>query len=82
MDWYDGTEGYTDHSAPTLAIALGNGRVQITRSFTDKEPVLIDTGLILTQCKWNTNGSVLALAGSSAKKNSSSSGRDGKKRRR
>ena len=29
----------------------------------DDKPVLIDTGMRLAQCRWNTNGSVLALSG-------------------
>jgi len=64
IHWYDGTEGHVDANAPTLAIAFENGRVQITRGELDDAPVVIDTGMKLTQCKWNTNGSNLALAGS------------------
>ena len=33
------------------------------RNEADDEPVLIDTEIKLTQCKWNSNGTVLALAG-------------------
>ena len=33
------------------------------RNEADEEPVLIDTEIKLTQCKWNSNGTVLALAG-------------------
>jgi WD repeat-containing protein 35 len=76
MHWYDGTEGYTDPSAPTLAVAFENGRVQITRGEYDDKPVLIDTGMRLTQCKWNTNGSVLALSGTQRTKLSTGDSRD------
>jgi len=64
IDWYDGSEGYTDVNAPTLAIAFQCGRVQISRGDQDDNPRLIDTNMTLSQCKWNSNGSVLALAGS------------------
>eukprot|EP00753_Platysulcus_tardus_P015766 PLAT5272.2.p1 GENE.PLAT5272.2~~PLAT5272.2.p1 ORF type:complete len:1194 (+),score=710.47 PLAT5272.2:43-3624(+) len=63
LHWYDGSEGYVDSDAPSLAVAFSNGRVQITRRERDDRPVLIDTGMELTQCRWNTNGTVLALAG-------------------
>jgi WD repeat-containing protein 35 len=64
IHWYDGAEGHLDVKAPTLAIAFENGAVQVTRGEQDDNSVLIDTGMKLSQCKWNTNGSVLALAGS------------------
>eukprot|EP00238_Polyblepharides_amylifera_P008608 CAMPEP_0196598138 /NCGR_PEP_ID=MMETSP1081-20130531/94147_1 /TAXON_ID=36882 /ORGANISM="Pyramimonas amylifera, Strain CCMP720" /LENGTH=1154 /DNA_ID=CAMNT_0041923789 /DNA_START=199 /DNA_END=3663 /DNA_ORIENTATION=- len=63
-DWYDGLEGYSDPNAPTLAIGLDNGRVQMMRSETDEKAVLIDTSLRATRIKWNTSGTVLAVAGS------------------
>ena len=64
INWYDGAEGHTDPHAPTLAIALANGLVQVTRGTDDSDPVIIDSKLDpLTQCKWNTRGSVLAASG-------------------
>lgn len=63
IDWYDGKRGYRDPNSPSLAIALANGKVQLTRSVRDHNPVLIDTGLKLNQCKWNTTGTALALSG-------------------
>lgn len=63
MEWYDGAEGYSYVDAPSLAIAFENGRVQIMRSIDDQQPVLIDSGLRLIQAKWNSNGTMLALAG-------------------
>ncbi|CAE7892585.1 WDR35, partial [Symbiodinium sp. KB8] len=62
IDWYDGAEGYADEDAPTLAIAFENGRVQVMRSDVDDAPVLIDTGMKLAQCKWNTDGTILTLS--------------------
>jgi len=63
IDWYDGSEGLQDTNQPTLAIGLQNGRLQLMRHETDDAPVLIDTGLVATNLQWNTDGSVLALAG-------------------
>lgn len=64
IDWYDGQEGQADPTAPTLAIALTNGKVQLTRGTDDMDPVVIETNLSpLTQCRWNTRGTVLAVAG-------------------
>ena len=64
ISWYDGAEGNSDRHAPTLAIALRNGLVQMSRGTDDPSPVILDTKLEpLTQCKWDTRGSVLAVAG-------------------
>ena len=63
IHWYDGTEGHMDLDAPTLAVAFRNGKVQIGRGEEDPNATLIDTRMILTQCKWNARGNVLALAG-------------------
>ena len=63
VHWYNGLEGRVDPYAPSLAVAYSNGRVQVSRSASDAKPILIDTRMELTHCRWNTNGSVLALAG-------------------
>ena len=68
MHWYDGTEGHVEPEVPRLAIAFQNGRVQVTRGPDDDDPILIDTCMRLTQCKWNANGTVLALAGTQVTK--------------
>lgn len=34
------------------------------RSETDKEPVLIDTGMMIKCVKWSPNGDLVAVAGS------------------
>jgi WD repeat-containing protein 35 len=64
IDWYDGAEGVQEAGQPTLAIGVESGRLQLMRHEHDESPVLIDTGLVATNLKWATNGSVLALAGS------------------
>ena len=66
LEWYDGTKGHAITDTPTLAIGFENGRVQLMRDEADASPVLIDTGLVLAQARWNCNGTVLALAGSPA----------------
>ena len=63
IDWYDGSEGVQDPNQPTLAIGLQNGRLQLMRHESDDAPVLIDTGLVASNLAWNTDGTVLALAG-------------------
>jgi len=63
VHWYDGAEGYQHPGAPSLAVAFANGRVQISRGDEDDSPVLLDTRMKLTQCRWNSNGTILALAG-------------------
>jgi WD repeat-containing protein 35 len=64
ISWYDGAEGASDGNAPSLAVALSNGLVQVSRGTDDLDPIILDTKLDpLTQCKWDTQGSVLALAG-------------------
>jgi len=66
IDWYDGAEGYSDPGQPTLALGMENGRLQLQRHETDENPVLIDTGMMASSIKWNTNGSVLAVSGNQA----------------
>ncbi|OQR99052.1 WD repeat protein 35 [Achlya hypogyna] len=71
LHWYDGCEGHVSEDAPTLAIAFADGKVQITRGRFDESAVLIDTGVELTQCKWNCDGTVLALAGTQSTRSNS-----------
>jgi WD repeat-containing protein 35 len=56
-------QGYVEPGVPTLAICFENGRVQIMRDDTDDNPVLIDTMISASKMKWNSMGSVLAIAG-------------------
>mmetsp|Transcript_25379 Transcript_25379/g.58463 ORF Transcript_25379/g.58463 Transcript_25379/m.58463 type:complete len:1193 (+) Transcript_25379:116-3694(+) len=61
--WYDGLEGMPDPTAPSLALAYENGRVQLMRHEVDEKPILIDTGMFISRVAWNTNGTVMAVAG-------------------
>lgn len=63
-EWYDGLEGYCEPNCPVLAVAMDNGRMQLMRHENDENAVLIDTGMKVTRAMWNTNGSVLGVAGS------------------
>ena len=46
-----------------LAICLDNGRMQLMRYESDDNAVCIDTGIKPCKCKWNMNGTILAVAG-------------------
>ena len=63
LQWYDGRHGLPNPDSPVLVICYDNGRVQLMRSESDEEPVLIDTAMIAVGCQWNHDGSVLAIAG-------------------
>ena len=76
VEWYDGLEGYCEPNCPVLAIAMDNGRMQLMRSENDENAVLIDTGMKISRVKWNTNGSVLGVAGSQSHTNSSGETRE------
>jgi len=62
--WYDGVE-IIDPTAPLLAILFSNGIIQMMRHEHDEKPVLIDTVMNAKDIRWNCNGSVLAVTGSS-----------------
>lgn len=47
VHWYDKVEGSVDVNAPALAVAFSNGRLNLLRSETDSQPILIDTGLTI-----------------------------------
>lgn len=67
IDWYEGgtsaAAARTDAAIPSLAIAFENGTVQLARSDDDQNPIIFHSDLRLRGCKWNPNGTVLALSG-------------------
>ncbi len=63
IQWYNGARGYVDPNAPSLAICYVNGRCQLMRSEADESPVILETGLIVSEVQWNINGTILAIAG-------------------
>ena len=76
IQWYDGAEGLLSLNQPVLAIGFENGRLQLMRDETDTAPVLVDAGMSLSTMRWNSNGSVLAVAGTLSTTNSSGERRD------
>eukprot|EP00049_Salpingoeca_infusionum_P026788 m.27924 g.27924 ORF g.27924 m.27924 type:complete len:1165 (+) comp8999_c0_seq1:165-3659(+) len=66
MEWYSGNFGYIDHSCPVLAVCYESGRMQLMRSESDTNPVLIDCVMKIASARWNYNGTVLAVAGKQA----------------
>jgi WD repeat-containing protein 35 len=63
IEWYDGGGGPPAPGAPTLALALDNGRLQLMGHASDDAGVCVDTGLRVTHAKWSRDGRVLAVAG-------------------
>ncbi|KAJ9582947.1 hypothetical protein L9F63_022708, partial [Diploptera punctata] len=63
MHWYDGKQGYVEHDCPVLAICYQNGCMQIMRGENDDIPILIDMNMTAVCCRWNHNGSVIAVTG-------------------
>eukprot|EP00906_Rhabdomonas_costata_P037007 RCo051982 len=63
LQWYDGSEGFSDAKSPSLAICFESGRAQVMRSEMDEKPVLIDTEMRASNMQWNGQGTVLAIGG-------------------
>jgi WD repeat-containing protein 35 len=64
VDWGGYNSDSLDATLPSLALAFENGRVQLLRHENDEKPVLIDTGMRVTNIKWNNTGEpVLAIGG-------------------
>lgn len=63
MHWYSGKNGYVAVDCPTLAICYESGRVEFMRDTGDDNPVIIDAGITAVWCRWNSYGSLLAVAG-------------------
>lgn len=76
IEWYDGSEGLFSLDQPVLAIGFENGRLQLMRNEADTSPVLVDAGMSLSCMRWNSDGSVLAVAGTLSTKSSSGERRD------
>lgn len=70
IEWYDSSrQGFSyedqEESSAQLCIAYQCGRLQLMKSPTDDNPRIVDTGMFIKSVKWNPNGNVLAIAGSS-----------------
>lgn len=64
LDWYDGKQGQMDENCPSLAICYSSGHLQLMRHEYDDSPVIVDTSMKAVCCKWNHNGSIIAVVGS------------------
>lgn len=64
LRWYNGRFGYIEPNCPSMFICYEDGKVQIMRNEVDDTPVLIDTSMTATDCQWNHNGTLMAVAGS------------------
>ena len=60
-----GVDGMSSAAAanPTLAIGFDAGKVQLMRSETDPNPIVLDVGHRIVRIAWSPDGSVLAIAG-------------------
>lgn len=63
LDWYDGKQGLLDENCPVLVICYHSGHMQLMRSEFDEAPIVIDTNMRAVSCKWNHNGTVVAVVG-------------------
>lgn len=63
LQWYNGKNGYCALDCPVLAICFENGRLCLLKNALDETATIIDTGVSITCCVWNTFGSLLAVAG-------------------
>lgn len=48
---------------PTLCLAFNNGYIMLSRGEADRTPVIFDTELNITFCRWDCSGSIIAVAG-------------------
>jgi WD repeat-containing protein 35 len=63
MDWYNGHKGYVQQNSPCLAVCYEDGKLQILKDQRDQTPIVFDTNLKKAKIQWNSNGSILAVAG-------------------
>lgn len=69
VEWYDhNKQGFSyvdfEENAIAICVAYTVGRIQLMRNETDKEPILIDTGMMIKNAKWSPNGDLIAVCGS------------------
>ncbi|XP_030568402.1 WD repeat-containing protein 35 isoform X2 [Drosophila novamexicana] len=64
ISWFSGSLP-SSRNQPVLAICYENGKVQIMRNENDDAPAIFDTGMRNVDAKWNHDGSVLAICGTS-----------------
>ena len=70
LEWYSGQGGYCEPGCPVLAVCLRTGQMQMMTDEMDNTCVVVNTGMQVSNIKWNSNGSVLAVSGVVANSNS------------
>lgn len=63
LEWHNGRERYSQAGIPALAICFSNGTLQLMKDEMDDTCLVINTGMQPSAMKWNSSGSVLAVAG-------------------
>ena len=63
LEWYSGQEGFCQAGCPVLAVCLRTGQLQLMTDELDDTCPVVDTGMQVSNIKWNSNGSVLAVSG-------------------
>ena len=53
-----------ENAQPSLCIVLENGAIQLSRGDDDPNTVFINTDLQVSNCRWNSTGTILAVTGS------------------
>lgn len=70
LEWYSGQEGYCEPGCAALAVCLRTGQMQLMTDELDDTCLVINTAMQVSNIKWNSNGSVLAVSGVIANSNS------------
>lgn len=70
LEWYSGQERYYEPGCAALAVCLCTGQMQLMTDELDDTCLVINTGMQVSNIKWNSNGSVLAVSGVIANSNS------------
>ena len=63
LEWHNGRERYSQEGMSAVAICLSNGSLQLMKDELDEACMVISTGMQPSAIKWNSSGSVLAVAG-------------------
>ena len=63
LEWYSGQEGFCEPGCPVLAVGLRTGQLQLMTDELDDTCRVVNTGMQVSNIKWNSNGSVLAVSG-------------------
>eukprot|EP00924_Labyrinthula_sp_SR-Ha-C_P008996 augustus_masked-scaffold_2-processed-gene-9.7-mRNA-1 protein AED:0.21 eAED:0.21 QI:0/0/0/1/1/1/2/0/705 len=63
ISWYEGSFGYRDIMKPSLAIGFKRGSIQLSRGCSNTDTTYFDIEFCIRCVEWNTNGTILAVAG-------------------